>query len=308
MTEPTGSTYLDPESGRDIGAADLKALPVDEQKRIVKYWFQQYYEDPAENTPYESAEGGYIYIWGGPHNTDEVLYEEFGDVLPEPLIVNIAEELEEEHGITEWASIPGPEDFDQSFFASEFFPRFEESIDRIRRLLAYEVAEPDRAPFIALLYANIITALEAYLSDVFSSLVMKHRILLRKFVESDSTFKIQRTTASELFKLMEQMPARVQRHLYVLPFHRLEKVQKMYRTVLGIEFPAGLKAILDAVEIRHHIVHRNGLTKESVPIALSKNQVEDLLSGVETFVGAVDGEVRSLVWDLVKPADQTLPT
>jgi len=30
-------------------------------------WFLANFENPAECTPYESAEGGYQWIWGGPY-------------------------------------------------------------------------------------------------------------------------------------------------------------------------------------------------------------------------------------------------
>ena len=301
-------TYFDPESGRDIRQDQLAGFSEDEQKHVVKHWFHQHYEDPAENTPYESAEGGYIYIWGGPHCAEEVLYSEFGDVLPYERIEQIADELESEHGVTEWASIPGPEDFDTSFFASEFFPRFEDSIDRIRRLVSYELQDADQRPFIALLYANAITSLEAYLSDVFISLVLRHPSLLRKFVESDPAFRTQRTTTSELFKVMDSIGARVRTQLYVLPFHRLEKVQKMYEQTLDIKFPSGLTTILGAVQLRHDIIHRNGLRKDATEVILSKSALDDLLDAVEAFVGSIDRDVRELVSKLTVPATPMLPT
>ena len=300
--------YFDPESGRDIPRVELAALPEDEQKRIAKHWFRQHYEDPVENTPYESAEGGYIYIWGGPHRAEDVLYSEFSGALPNECIEEIANELETDHDVIEWASIPGPEDFDTSVFASEFFPRFEESISRIRRLASYELKDADQNPFIALLYANVITSLEAYLSDVFISLVVRHPSLLRKFVESDPLFKSQRTATSELFNLMDSIEARVRSQLYVLPFHRLEKVQKMYDQALGIKFPSGLKEILNAVQVRHDIIHRNGARKDGTQVILSTSALDNLLAKVEAFVESLDRDVRDLVRKLTTPATPILPT
>jgi hypothetical protein len=298
--------YFDPESGRDLTSEDIKKLSPDEQKEVAKAWFHQHYEDPAENTPYETAEGGYIYIWGGPHDAREVLWSEFGGLIPEGVLELAADELESERDITEWASIPGPEDFDLGYLASEFYPRFQTSVQTVRRLLTQEIDEADKPSFFALLYANAITILEAYLSDVFISLVLRHPILLRKFVESDPIFKVQRITASELFKQMDAIPARVRKHLYVLPFHRLEKVQKMYQAVLGISFPAGLGDILDAVATRHDIVHRNGLTKEGKAISLSTSDVENLLVRVERLVENVDFKIRELLDDMLPRADPEL--
>jgi hypothetical protein len=299
--------YLDPEMGRDINTKELRSLEPEDQKRIVKHWFLERYENPAENTPYETAEGGYIYIWGGPHDADEILQSEFYEILLEAFLDEIADELEEECGTNEWASIPGREDFNLDYLVSDFYPRFERSVETVRRLLNEKINDEDQAAFFALLYANAITLLEADLSDVFISLVMRHQPLLRKFVESDPIFKSQRTSTSEVFQQMESIPRLVKDHLYVLPFHRLEKVQRIYSAVLGVGFPASMADILKAVQIRHDVVHRNGLTKDGAAIVLSRTKVESLVKQVEEFVGQVDKEVRELVDKLQVPIIPDLP-
>ncbi len=43
-------------------------------------WFYEHYEDPANGVPYESKEGGYIYIYGGPYDPWEVLADQFPEV------------------------------------------------------------------------------------------------------------------------------------------------------------------------------------------------------------------------------------
>lgn len=76
-------------------------------------WFHTNYEDPVNRTPYESREGGYQWIWGGPYDAREELSEMFGDIVPEQFIEEVAEELEGE-GVLEWAPTPKPEDYDQT--------------------------------------------------------------------------------------------------------------------------------------------------------------------------------------------------
>lgn len=44
------------------GFADLSE---EEQIDTMVGWFNRMFEDPANSTPYQSAEGGYLYIWGG---------------------------------------------------------------------------------------------------------------------------------------------------------------------------------------------------------------------------------------------------
>ena len=55
----------------------LKKLSKDEQIDMMRTWFSERFEDPAQRTPYESREGGYIWIHGGPFEADDVLRNEF---------------------------------------------------------------------------------------------------------------------------------------------------------------------------------------------------------------------------------------
>ena len=293
--------YFDPEAGGDLTADEVAALPPESQKEIAKAWFLERYENPAENTPYETAEGGYIYIWGGPHHAGEILESEFHGIIKEKLLEEIAEELESEAGTTEWASVPGGDDFDVNEQVSEFYPRFQTSVDAVRRLLDHNFDKTDESFLFALLFVNAITILEAYLSDVFMSLVLKHPTLLRKFVEQDPIFKKQKATIAQLFHHMDTIPARVKDHLYVFPFHRLEKVRKMYASVLGITFPSGWADILKAVNVRHDLVHRNGVTKEGKSIITSLKDVQTLMTQIESFISSIDEKVTRLTESLITP-------
>jgi hypothetical protein len=74
-------------------------------------WFSQNFEDPAVRTPYESAEGGYQWIWGGPYEARDELYSKFGDLISESLLEEVVEEIERE-GLTDWAPVSSPDDYD----------------------------------------------------------------------------------------------------------------------------------------------------------------------------------------------------
>jgi hypothetical protein len=60
----------------------------------VKEWFFSNFEDPVENTPYDSREGGYQYIWGGPYDTREIFSDYLSD-LPEAVAEEIINDLEQ---------------------------------------------------------------------------------------------------------------------------------------------------------------------------------------------------------------------
>lgn len=74
-----------------------------EKRELMVQWFHQNFEDPAERTSYVSAEGGYLWNHGGPHDAREQLFDMFGSMVSEKLIEEVAEEVEAD-GITDWAS------------------------------------------------------------------------------------------------------------------------------------------------------------------------------------------------------------
>lgn len=72
---------------------------------IVQYlveWFHYFYEDPANETPYNGREGGYLYIKGGPYSAEEELRENFEDVVPEDAILEAIEKIQSD-GLFDWA-------------------------------------------------------------------------------------------------------------------------------------------------------------------------------------------------------------
>src|SRR5215831_15970840 len=84
------------------------------QLETMRNWFYGHYTDPVENTPYESAEGGYIYIWGGPYDPEDVLQNEFSGDVPDEVIDELVDEL---RGIThEWTGNPDEHAVDDYLF------------------------------------------------------------------------------------------------------------------------------------------------------------------------------------------------
>jgi len=82
----------------------IGSLSKEEQIEEIKEWFFKNFENPVDCLPYESKEGGYIYIWGGPYDAREEIENEFGGIVDENIIDEVASELEE---ITwEWSGNP----------------------------------------------------------------------------------------------------------------------------------------------------------------------------------------------------------
>jgi hypothetical protein len=79
---------------------------IDSKVEEMKDWFLSNYEPPENSLPYESKEGGYFYIWGGPYELEDVMFDEYGTNVSEHLIRLCIEEIEEEYGVIEWSGVP----------------------------------------------------------------------------------------------------------------------------------------------------------------------------------------------------------
>src|SRR5260370_33725559 len=85
-----------------------------DQLDFMRAWFHEHYDPPEENTPYDSEDGVYVWICGGPHTTRDVLEQEFGTVVGEKGIQELVDELQEiSH---ECSDKPEYDDFDQHLY------------------------------------------------------------------------------------------------------------------------------------------------------------------------------------------------
>lgn len=116
---PKGKRYFSEYSDETgVTPSRLKRLGKATQREYLLHWFGMYYEDPAQETPYNSQEGGYQYVWGGPYDAREELEEEFGSFISESVIESIVEEVESD-GLTDWA--PGRHHSDHQRAADEYY-------------------------------------------------------------------------------------------------------------------------------------------------------------------------------------------
>lgn len=104
------SRYYSPEFPDGITPSAFRRLGKERKLEVMRSWFFQNFEDPAERTPYESREGGYQWIWGGPYDAREELEAEFGNSVSESIIDELVDEIEAQG--YEWAPTPKNSDYD----------------------------------------------------------------------------------------------------------------------------------------------------------------------------------------------------
>jgi hypothetical protein len=75
---------------------DFRGLDIEDAVALIRGWFFENFEDPAHSTPYESREGGYQYIWGGPYNTRDIIENVFADTASDELIDAATDSVEKD--------------------------------------------------------------------------------------------------------------------------------------------------------------------------------------------------------------------
>lgn len=292
------STYSTSESDRTVSRAELSNEDSEVQLDVMRTWFFQNFEDPVERTPYVTAEGGYIWIWGGPYEAREELEVEFGGVIPGDVIEELSEELDLIS--SQWAPTEKPGDYDQYLVddiaqITEFYRNFSGAILDVEKMLETKIHSSVEDCFFRLLYVNVITAMETYLSDAFINSVVPDKELMRRFVETTPEFKAEKISLSDVYKAAEEIEHKAKSYLVDVVWHNLGRVKPMYKAILGIEFNSEMGDLVKAILKRHDIVHRNGKTKSGEDIVLTKNDVAELVSKVEHFIQDIDvkiGEIK----------------
>jgi hypothetical protein len=103
------SYYIDDER---FTPAQFRRLSQSRKVEAMVQWFHANYEDPAVRTPFESAEGGYQWIWGGPYDAREQIGDQFSDIANEETIELAVDEVTSD-GLFDWAPKERPEDYEQ---------------------------------------------------------------------------------------------------------------------------------------------------------------------------------------------------
>lgn len=288
-------TYFAYDTDCKVSRADLSNKDREVQLDVMRAWFFQNYEDPAERTPYESAEGGYIWIWGGPYDAREELEAEFGDVVSDDVIEALSTKLNDI--CWQWAPTEKPGDYDEYLAddivqITEFGQVFSGALLDIEKMLEAQIDSSVEGAFFRLLYVNVITAMETYLSDAFMNSVVPHKELLRRLVETTPEFKTEKISLSEVYQASEGIEQRAKSYLVDVVWHNLGRIKPMYKGVLGVEFNGEMGDLVKAILKRHDIVHRNGKTKSGEEIMLTKDSVTELLSKVQRFIHDIDAKIR----------------
>jgi len=271
----------------------LEHAKPEDQTEAMKEWFFAHYDDPVNVCPYESREGGYQYIWGGPYDVREALSDNFSGRVSDEVISQCADEIINEHSCYEWSGLPDWARSDD-YCDTEFLETFEHSLEKVQSLLELNVNPTLEQHLLRLLLASVVTTLEAYLADAFIKTTLEEEAFRRKLVGVDPN--LQKATLKLRDLVQGQMTAdiKLREYLLAVSWHNLPRAKNLYQAVLGIVWPAKLAELYNAVEARHDIVHRNGKTREGKDRVLSREHISDVIQASRNLVNSIDGQLREV--------------
>ncbi|WP_017223508.1 hypothetical protein [Moritella dasanensis] len=148
-----------------------------------------------------------------------------------------------------------------------------------------QVKEQNKDDFHNKLYfSNIISLMEQYLSNLFIFEIANNHLSLQKLASHD---KFRTATVSISFALNNSIKEHLIKSMKSLVWHRLNDVDMYYKKVMNIRLNISGE-LLSQLEIRHHLVHRNGYKLDGSTVEITDEVLNKCIVLVETFVGDIN--------------------
>lgn len=185
---------------------------------------------------------------------------------------------------SEWEASPKP------------FEIINETLDGLTEILhSPELRNGRWRMVVHMVYAHAVGALEAYLGDTLVNAVKSSPVILMKAVTSIDGLKDEKATLSEVLTTPDVVERKTQAFLRDVLYHNLKKVDGIYWAVLGVRVlttdRGRNRRLIDAVRIRHDIVHRNGKSKEGTPVSVGTLHVEELFTDIRSLCQQIELDV-----------------
>src|SRR5579859_1718758 len=252
---PRARRYSLPSTGDMVTAGKVKKLPEGQQIDVMRAWFESQF-DPPDELPYDSSEGGYQWIWGGPFEPLDELQAEFESIASQEAIETLASELSD----ISWTWSGKPDDRDRYYddirrwvpeHIRDPYMVLTATLAQIEDTAKRHRAKTDDGIVYRLLFANVITALETYLGDAFAAIIFKRRDLFERFVHNSSYFQNQKINLNEIFTRVQTLEAEVRSLISRNLWHQLQDAEKLYRQAFGIKLPEPSQILRDGIRDRH---------------------------------------------------------
>lgn len=162
-------------------------------------------------------------------------------------------------------------------------------IERFEKIIKLKTGEHiiDQTLF-RLIYSGVITALETYLSEIFTQVVFYSTDTLEKFVYNYEPFKREKISMHEIFRKYNNLELRVRDDLDNFIFHNISKLIRIFNIFdFKLDKSPQIKNVGNYIQKRHNLVHKSGIVREESLEEISESEIEELISDVNLFVNYI---------------------
>jgi len=293
LPEPPSDAYSD-EHTREVNNDWLREAGNKDQVAAMAQWFLARFCHPAEETPYESSEGGYIWVYGGPYDAQEEIEGRFHGLVSSEVIDQTVELLQRD-GIHEWA--PTQLTYYDDFYdvdvdeRNEPTRRLEARLMELRAVLGLQGSEEARRAARYLAYGGVIAALETFLWETMTYWIDHSEQTVKNLIVKYPRFRDQKINFGQIYDIKDRLVDKVKAHMQVVVWHRSDQVAPMFK--YGLDVNLGFVGFDKAIRKRHDIVHRSGHKVDGNPIVISDKEVEELAERVLVFANGVDKKIAA---------------
>jgi len=167
-----------------------------------------------------------------------------------------------------WADTPHywpPEDWSFREPPAHPFDIFEETISEIREIVVAADEEQGSSILNRMCFAQLISALEAYLADTLINAIRGKKQRLVALVKSDNILKDRKFSLGRIAETEDFLWSVASEHLRELLYHNIPRIDPLFKAVFERPVIVGTEeraALLGLVSDRHDCVHRNGRSKD----------------------------------------------
>lgn len=170
---------------------------------------------------------------------------------------------------------------------THFYEHFNASLDELSTLNS----SSENATLQRMVFASVITAMEAYLSDTMKRHVLNRDAIKRRFVESYLPFK-EKLAKKDIFSFLDDLDKTLNNEIDRISFHSIDTVKELYKKVLLCEFSEEkLSDLRPVILTRHDIVHRNGKKTDGYIVNVSQQDVINLIELVRGTIKDIDLQI-----------------
>jgi len=183
------------------------------------------------------------------------------------------------------------DDFEESIlYNTQYYNTFLDQIAEAEKLLNVIVDTDDLSSLqFKLIYSHLITILETYLSDALINTILSNDTFIEIFVKT--FYKEEKIQLNKVLETAKNIKNIIKKSLLGIVYHRLEKVEKIYKDTLKISF-IDTTDIEKIISCRHNLIHRNGKDKNDKEIIINRKEVEEAHTKIKLFIEDIENKLK----------------